>query len=59
MTKEEAQVVARELVESAIQRMELERLNYLNSLREHEAQLTIRRNRMEQDVEILTNQLVG
>lgn len=59
MNREEAQTVAKELVEAAVQRMELERLNYLNALREHEARLTIQRTRMEQDVNAIVEQLMS
>ena len=59
MTQDEAQALARELVETRIQRMELERLNYLNALREHEAQLTIRKERAEADIAATTAQLLG
>lgn len=59
MTQDEAQTIARELVEARIQRMELERLNYLNALREHEAHLSIRKNRVEADVAATAAQLLG
>ena len=59
MTQDEAQGIARELVETRIQKMELERLNYLNALREHEAQIAIRKDRLEADVTALAAQLMG
>ena len=59
MTQDEAQALARELVETRIQKMELERLNYLNALREHEAQIAIRKDRVEADATALAAQLLG
>ena len=59
MTQDEAQALARELVETRIQRMELERLNYLNALREHEAQISIRKDRAEADIAATAAQLLG
>ena len=59
MTQDEAQALARELVETRIQKMELERLNYLNALREHEAQIAIRKDRAEADATALAAQLLG
>lgn len=59
MTQDEAQALARELVETRIQRMELERLNYLNALREHEAQLAIRKDQAEADIAATMAQLLG
>lgn len=59
MTPDEAKALARELVEARIQRMELERLNYLNALREHEAQLSILKARADADTAALVQQLTG
>jgi hypothetical protein len=59
MTQDEAQALARELVETRIQKMELERLNYLNALREHEAQIAIRKDRAESDIAATAAQLMG
>jgi hypothetical protein len=50
MEIEKAQAIATELVEARIQKMELERLNYLNALREHEAQIEVRKAQREADM---------
>lgn len=59
MTQDEANTIARELVESRLQRMELERLAMLNTLRELEAQINIRRARLEADVTVTAQQLTS
>lgn len=59
MTHDEANTIARELVESRLQRMELERLAMLNTLRELEAQINIRRARLEADVTVTAQQLTS
>ena len=59
MTQDEAQALARELVETRIQQEELERLRRLNQLREHEARLTVLKARAEADIAATTAQLLG
>lgn len=59
MTLDEAQNTAREVVETNIQRMEVERLELLNRLRSLEVNLTILKSRAEADTLALTDQLAG
>lgn len=59
MTLDEAKHVAREVVETNIQRMEVERLEILNRLRSLEANITVLKARAEADTLALIDQLAG
>lgn len=59
MTEDEATKIARELVETRLQRMELERLHYLNMLRDHEAQIAVYKDRLEAHVVATAADLLG